>query len=418
MKKFFVLFMLITESLNIHSQYYNSVVVNMSDGNKTTVLTNDIDSITYSDFNTQNIWTKDSVYRTSLSLINNTSFEYFNFYENVFIKTENIGSWSEMRIAYDGSLMMIKNGKNENCPEDLLVVLPSYELGLLYSYTKFDEYGMPKSITMNECIIFIDAYYDNYIDMTIAYNDSIAYSVDSLTLMPSNSRGSKVVTRSWKENNWQRNLAGCLEVLSGIAGISIGSLLVTGSVVSEAGSFGASSPISIPGIMAGTLTIAGGVSTFASGWDTLLTAGESRSNVGDAIYYQLAGEMIANGPQNAYVPEKYIYYMKDPNYSQQLSKAGWIDFFVGLSTDLIDNLYGKTVTWENTRQYYQNKVITGLNKDITTSSATVRGYVSPTITKSLMDGSKIDNEYGIVIYSTIDNQERYKTDSRICRWQS
>lgn len=405
MKKLLVLCLLLAAFVNTNSQTYNSAVVNLIDGNNTTVLTNEIDSITYSNLNTQDIWTKDSIYSIPLSSINNTTFEKFEL-PGVLVKSDNIGDWSEMRIATDGSLMMIKDAEGKGYPEDLVMILPSEDLGVLYSYAKFDENGMPKSVTINDCVILIDAYYNNYVDLTIAYNDTIAYSIDSLSFDNSNSR-IYAPRRSWSENNWQRNLAGIVEIASGAAGVVGGALLIAGSVVSEGGTFGASTPISIPGILAGSATIGGGVSTFRSGWDKLFTPGENRSNIGENIYYQGAGELIANGPQNAYVPEKYFAYMKDPNYSSQLSKAGWINFFVGLSAGLQDNLYGRTVTWEDIRQYYQGKVITGLNKDITTNSVIVRGYIDPSITRSLLDGSKVENEYGIVVYSTIDGKERY-----------
>ena len=405
MKKLLALCLLLVGFVNANSQTYNSAVVNLIDGNITTVLTNEIDSITYSNLNSQDIWTKDSIYRIPLSSINSTDFEKFEL-TGVLIKNDNLGIWSEMRIATDGSLMMIKQAANKEIPEDLVMILRSDDLGVLYSYTKFDENGMPKSITINDCIIIVDAYYDSFVDMTIVYNDTIAYSVDSLTYGSSSSR-EYVPRRSWGENNWQRNVAGIVELASGVAGVVGGALLVTGSVVSEAGSFGASTPISIPGILAGTATIGGGVSTFKSGWDKLFIPGEYRSNVGETIYYQGASELISNGPQNTYVPEQYWAYMKDPNYSKQLGRAGWLNFFVGLTAGIFDNRYGNTVTWEDITNFYQGKVVTGLNKDITTNSALVRGYVAPEITKSLLNGNKVSNEYGIILYSSMNSKERW-----------
>lgn len=405
MKKLLILCLLLISFGKTNSQTFNSAIINLNDGKNTTVLTNEIDSITYSKLNTQDIWTKDSLFSIPLSSINSTTFEKFEL-PDVLVKSENIGDWSEMRIATDGSFMMIKEAGGKEYPEDLVMILPSEDLGVLYSCAKIDEEGMPKYITINDCIIFVDAYYNNYVDLTIAYNDTISYSIDSLSFNNLNSR-EYAPRRSWSENNWQRNLAGIVELASGAAGVVGGALLVTGSVVSEAGSFGTSTPISIPGILAGSATIGGGVSTFRSGWNKLFTPGENRSNVGESIYYQGASELIANGPQNAYIPDLYWSYMKDPNYSQQLGRAGWINFFVSLTAGVFDNIFGYTVTWEDIRNFYQGKVLTGLNKDVTTNSAIVRGYISPSITRSLRDGLKVENEYGIVLYSATDEKERY-----------
>ena len=315
------------------------------------------------------------------------------------VKTEDIGNWSEMRIHKDGSLISLKKYRNQDIPAEGCIIMPNETLGVLYSTFKIDENEVPRYITINDCVIIVDNYYDNYVDITLAYNDSIAYSLDSI---PYN----RILTRAWSENNWQRNLTGIIEIASGAGSIVGGSLLITGSVITETGSLGASTPISIPGILAGSVTIAGGVSSINTGWEKLFIPGASQSNIGETIYYQAAGELIANGPQNAYVPEQYFSYMKDPNYSSQLGKAGWINCLVGLTSGMFDNLFGRTVTWEDIRKYYQGKVITGLSKNITSNSATIRGYISPDITKSLINGSKIENEYGVALYSTKDETER------------
>ena len=386
-------------AVTINSQTYNSIVLNQNDGTKRMILTNEIDSITYGDLNRQIVWTKDSLYKTDISVLNSTTFEKVEL-PDVLIKTEGFVEWSEIRIHKDGSLIALKKQGNQDIPSEGCIIMPNENLGVLYSTFKIDKNGVPQYITINDCVITVDDYSNNYIDITVAYNDTIAYSLDSI---PYN----RNITRAWSENNWQRNLTGILELASGAGDIVGGALLITGSVISEAGSFGGSTPISIPGILAGSATIAGGVSSFSSGWEKLFTSGASQSNIGETIYCQTAGELIANGPQNAYVPEQYFGYLKDPNYSSQLSKIGWINFFVGLTTGIFDNLYGRTVTWEDIRLYYQGKVITGLSKDIATNSATIRGYIAPDITKSLLSGSKIENEYGVVLYSTTDATERH-----------
>lgn len=398
MRMMFLCSLMLLFAMTINSQTYNSLVLNQNSGTKTMILTNEIDSITYGGINRQMIWTKDSLYKTDISVINSTTFEKVEL-PDVLVKTEDIGNWSEMRIHKDGSLISLKKYRNQDIPAEGCIIMPNETLGVLYSTFKIDENEVPRYITINDCVILVDNYYDNYVDITLAYNDSIAYSLDSI---PYN----RILTKAWSENNWQRNLTGIIEIASGAGSIVGGSLLITGSVITETGSLGASTPISIPGILAGSVTIAGGVSSINTGWEKLFIPGASRSNIGETIYYQAAGELIANGPQNAYVPEQYFSYMKDPNYSSQLGKAGWINCLVGLTSGMFDNLFGRTVTWEDIRKYYQGKVITGLSENITSNSATIRGYISPDITKSLINGSKIENEYGVALYSTKDETER------------
>ena len=326
----------------------------------------------------------------------------------VFIETEGIGDWSEMRIASDGSYLLTKNAAGKNIPDSLVAILPSDDLGVLFSCATFDENGMPQFISLNEVCIVVDDYYENYVDLTIYYNDTIAYSVDSLSLENLNSR-KYAPRRSWSENNWQRNLSGIVELASGAAGVVGGALMVTGSIVSEVGSLGTATPISIPGIVLGSVTITGGLSTFESGWNKLFVPGEHHSDLDDTFAYEAVGELISNGTREAvpYIPEQYIRWLRDPNYAQQLDRAGWINFLVGLSAGLFDNRFGRTVTWEDVKRSYQGQVITGIFKDVTANSVVVRGYISPSITRSLMDGSKLQNEYGMILYSTADSKERY-----------
>jgi len=320
-------------------------------------------------------------------------------YADVFVQTDDIGEWSEMRIHKDGSFQIMKINENTNSLENLLMILPEEKEGSMYSYIKFDENEMPKSIVLNDCVIFVDRYYDGYIDLTIAYNDTIAYSVDSLSYNAS-------ISRSYAENNWQRNTIGVVEIASGVIGVVGGSLLITGSILSEVGTFGGATPVSIPGIIAGSTTIAGGISSLRTGYEKLYMPGSNVSNAGETIYFQMASALVQDGPQNNYIPIEYQKYLKDPNYSKNLSKSGWVNFWAGLSAGICDNLYGKTITWDNLVQFYQGKLITGLNKDITSNSVLLRGYVDPVITISLLDGKKVKNEYGILLFSEAYNNER------------
>ena len=340
--------------------------------------------------------------------------ELINMINQPVIITEDIGDWSEMRVFADGSLITVKNMVGREAPEEVLMILPSAELGILYSYVKFDENEVPKYITLNDNIIIVDSYYDNLVDLTVVYENTTAKMFKGLPLNPSGV--SK--TRSWSENNGARNATAIVEIVSGIVGVGLGAVFIAGSLVAEAGSGGASTPISIPGIIAGTATIAGGVSTFRTGWNKIFLPGSHGSDVPQTIGGQIVSVMYSNLPEYAYqngaIPEKFADYLRDPNYANSLNKWGWTNFFVGLTAGIADNIYGRTVTWEDYRNFYNQKdengnekIMTGLSKDITSSSATLRGYVSPSITVSQMNGSSLENEYGIIVVSNSDSSDRH-----------
>lgn len=335
--------------------------------------------------------------------------ELINIINQPVIITEDIGSWTEMRTFADGSLITVKNMVGRETPEEVLMILPSEELGILYSYVKFDENEVPKYITLNDNIIIVDSYDGNNVDLTVVYENTTAYTVKGI---PFSSSGVNK-TRAANENNMVRNTTAWVELASGVVGVVGGSFLVAGSIVSGAGTLGAATPISVPGILAGSATIAGGCSTFKTGWDKLWVPGAHTSNIGETIGFQATSELIPRGLQNAAIPEKYKTYFENPNYSTQISRIGWINFFVGLTAGIVDNIYGRTVTWENLRDFYYQKdengngnVMTGLCKEITSSSATLRGYISPSITVSQLDGSSLENEYGIIVVSNSDPSDR------------
>lgn len=336
--------------------------------------------------------------------------ELINIINQPVIITEDIGSWTEMRTFADGSLITVKNLEGRETPEEVLMILPSEELGILYSYIKFDDNEVPKFITLNDNIIIVDSYDGNNVDLTVVYENTTAYTV---TGIPFSSSGVNK-TRVANENNLVRNTTAWVELASGVVGVVGGSFLVAGSIVSEAGTLGASTPISVPGIVAGSATIAGGCSTFKDGWDKLFAPGRHSSNLAATIGLHATSELIPRGLQNAAIPEKYQTYFENPNYSTQISRIGWINFFVGLTAGIVDNIYGRTVTWDDQRNFYyqkdengNGKVVTGLCKDITSKSATVRGYISPSITVSQLDGSSLENEYGIVVVSASDPNDRH-----------
>ena len=383
------------------SQIYHKLTI-YEDVDKTTeFVTQEIDSITF-DNNKQRIWTKDSVFvlpisEPSMGIISPMAMDAY------LLKTDNIGDWSEMRVSRDGSLLMIKNYDDTSVPKEIFSIVPDYqnEDGLLFIHSNLDEIGRPQTIQLNDCLIHCDSYQDNYANMTIVLHDTLIYSVDSVLITPTDPS-----LRAANENNWQRNLSAGLEAAAGVLSVGGGALLIAGSIVGEFGTVGASTPISVAGIAEGSLMIAGGAASINSAWQKLYMPGAHHSNVGETLYFQAAGTLIGNAPQSPYIPDQYWPYLKEPNNYKALNAAGWLSFFVGLTGGVLDNMYGATVTSEQLKAFYQGKAMTGIYKDRTPYAATVRGYITPSITRSFLDGSKNETEYGIVLYSSLNSADR------------
>lgn len=342
---------------------------------------------------------KDTLYKYSICEIDSIVFTEL---PELFVSSEEIGNWNEMQIHKTGAMHLMHKNPITNNPEEILMFTPHDSLGTILTYVDFDSNAVPKHIYINKNQIIVNKYDERSVSMTIIFNDSISYTVDEVPC-----HLELALTRSYLENNWQRNTCAIVDMVTGIVGVTGGAILIAGSVVGEAGTLGASTPISIPGIIAGSVTIAGGVSSFKTGWEKLFNPGNSYSstNIGDGIYYQGASELISNSSNM--VPDEYFSYIKDPNNSKLLSKIGWANFIAGLTSSIVDNLKGKTVTWDDLLKLYKGKVITGLVKDITVNSALVRGYVSPDITISQITGNKIETEYGIILKSANNKEDRY-----------
>ena len=154
--------------------------------------------------------------------------------------------------------------------------------------------------------------------------------------------------------------------------------------------------------MAGATAIAGGASSLRSALETIIVPGHTNQGL-DGIYFKAVGEVLSNSPRYDFIPDRYFQYIADPANMQMLNRLDWLNFFCGMAIDVGDRLYGRTVTWTDLRNYYEGRVITGLNKNISTNEATLKGYVSPNIIISQKDGSLLDNEYGIIVVSASPN---------------
>lgn len=351
----------------------------------------------------QEIYSNGRVYSKELSQTISTLFDNIDVSE-ICVSRDSIGDWDELRLAADGSMCIRMDDIHNPEYRNVVMILPDSQLGAICYSITLDENDMPKYIAINETVIRIDGYDNETIDLTVAYNDSIIQSLNGLTWQSPSAK----VTRGWANNNWQRNTAGVIELASGVVGVAVGAIMVTGSVVSEAGTLGASTPISIPGIAAGVITIQAGRSSFVSGYEKLFGAKESRSNVLEGIAYQTLGEVVSNERLLNLVPQEYFAYLKDPNYFSSLNSVSRGNFVVGLSAGILDTFWGKTVTWEDIVEFYKGKVLTGVCTDITSSSVKLKGYVYPEVTRSPLNGKKNENEYGIIVNDDKGNSSRYQ----------
>lgn len=401
--------MMLLFATTTHSQNMNNniVVLNKIDTNRTEFLPEEIDSITFDESNRQVVWTKDSIYKLPIYMLDSTTFEKFEV-PDVVVINENIGDWSELRIAKDGSIQMLKNEVGKESPKEVFMILPTKDDGVVLSNSTFDDNGMPKSITINDCIIIVDAYYDNYMDLTIAYNDTIAYSVDSIMTNISDVRmGTRQVE---PEHNWQRKCLLCIDLAIGLGKTLTGGFLIYCSVAAEAPTLGLSSVISIPGIAAGYSTCSSGLEKMTLAYNALKSPESYKTpQIAKKIGAKICTDVITYNLKSTdedieyIINEKYrIIFNRTPDHDLY-KKASLVDnclFAAEVATDITNVKWGKTITWNNIRQSYDKKVLTGICQDKTQKSAMIKGYISPSITNC-------DNEYGIVVCSATEVEDRH-----------
>lgn len=394
MKRFFICLIAFLSAMMSYSLVHHVVVINQNDGTKTEILTNEIDSITFSSLQ-QVVWTKDSIYSIYIPSITNTTISKIDP-SAVIVKTKDIDDWSEMRLCVDGTLMLMKQSET-GAPKEVFMAMPSEELGVFISYIFLDDNAMPKSISVNNYIVFVDAYTDSTIDLTVAYSDSVAYSMPNLSFAPQLAN-----TRAWYENNWQRNVVGVLELVGGALSVGVGSGLIASSGVAEVITVGGSTPVSVPGMIAGSVTFASGCNTFKSGYDKLFMPGEHSTDVPD-IFITLGSQALSEGAIRApeCLPgefvEKYADILADPQNKEILGKLGWTSLVLGLAANILDYSSGQTVTWQERFDLYKKCVLTGEHREVTSTTAIVSGFVLPEILIDPLNNKKIENEYGIIV---------------------
>lgn len=378
----------------------HDIHVYLNNGDIHSFFYNRADSITFNSANEQIVWTTDSLYSVNISAIDSISFGGrtlpISFYE------ENFAGWSDVLFCNSG-MVAFHADKTEDNPEKSLILLPDDVYGLICCYVKYDEHSYPYLISFNDDVIYVSEDTANNPLYTIIQGDSLIYQIGSTLFTDDYISSRKVPRRSWSENNWQRNTIAVGKVITGFVE-SVGSGFV---IIGSLGLGGPSNPVSAQGLVVGGMGFKGGKDLVQSGLETIFVPAAKSSKGMDNYARHTIGnigkkaieEGIKSGKAQEFLlkhlPNDAMYYLADaPKESKWTSWTFWGE----LTFEALDAKFGETITKADKLKaiYDKGNVITGIVKDITPYSATVRGYVSPELTYGL-NGENIDVEYGIIV---------------------
>ena len=314
---------------------------------------------------------------------------------------QGIGDWSEMRICNDGFVVLTKM-ERENVPSEMMMMCPDDSLGAVFSKISFDENSYPTEITMNEYKLLVDWIGDTQFNLTILSPDSISYRFDSLSYNVESQESVKRRVPDINKKPWLTRLGGVIELVGGGIGAVQGAVIMVGSVAIEISSAGISTAISVPGLAIGLNTTKSGVESMYRGFENAFTDNYR----GD--WDPFINNLVTQGAVSTYdymikpnIPENLSKYVKDSKYNPN-SLVSLLPTIVG---EAVSNIAKPSYTWYELVADVQKNVYTGLAMDTTMNSITVRGYGNPYILES--PSEKFETEYGIVIYSEKNPQERY-----------
>ena len=387
-------------------QAQNGVFVYGSNSDTLCFNTNDILEINHG-ISTANTVVIDCIDTTIVRNLEQVDSILFISIPDFMVLNEEIDDWDEIKIHKDGTIMMSKYiGADQ--PSEIALMLPNDSLGTIFSYIKFDENSNPAEIMMNNNKFLFDWLTEDMCNLTIVYSDSISFQYDSISIHDANRTNFRTLRNvSELGNTWQTKVGASLEMIGGALSVVAGSVMIAGSGIAEVFTVGGSTPISVPGIIGGGLAVGGGINSFRTGWNKMWTPGNTYNagnDLGGTIYYQSADKLVGRATQ--YVPDRYFSYLIDTKYQSVTNPAGWIAFFLSAYGDVISG-YGSSFSWFDLNAIvHSNKVITGLVKNISTSTATIRGYVSPDILGTT--NHRFNTEYGIIIRSKSNSEDFQK----------
>ncbi len=303
-----------------------------------------------------------------------------------------IEGWSNVRFCKNSTVIFTKNFDGTQQVSKALMFVPSEECGITSIYGEYDEVGMPKYLSFDDAVVFVEDYKDGKVDLSLIQGKDYMWSSEDILL----EADIATQTRTWSENNWVRNTCAIGGVVTSAIGIGAG-VAVTSSGVGTAG---------------GLLMIGASSKALADNLEVLFGPGDdSNFEIGNYAVEKLQGigmetmiDMLTKN-EESYLktlwPDKFNF----KNGLPDTPNSFWID----LALEMVDAKWGKTVTEATKRRAFiiahlGYQIVTGRADEITEHTARLYGYISPEAMSPL--GKFADVEYGIVVYQTDHERER------------
>ena len=321
---------------------------------------------------------------------------------DTFCSVDFVEGWTETRFGGDGTIVFIKEDDMGRITHSLML-LPNDETVLMPVYVRFDEKEVPSYMSFMDTEIYVDGYTQNTIDFTLAVEEAV-WSIKDVPF--DELKFFSPATKAWADNNWVRNVCAIGNLVVGSLDVVGGALLIAGSGIAETVSGGVSTPISVPGIVAGGVNIAGGCLTIAEGFNTIWGPAEQAQTP--------YAEQVIRDAGLTFVAEFFEFLDRNPDYkfSEKFpkdlvqdaiknGKPGLLSFSIGMGLTTIDELWGETYgRYRTIAQAHEDiNVVTGGADNITSTSAELHGYVSPLATRPL--GEKIYSSISILVWGSI-----------------
>lgn len=330
---------------------------------------------------------------------------------DTFCSVDFVEGWTETRFGGDGTIVFIKEDDMGRMTHSLML-LPNDETVLMPVYVRFDEKEVPSYMSFMDTEIYVDGYTQNTIDFTLAVEEAV-WSIKDVPF--DELKFFSPTTKSWKDNNGIRNACAVGNLVVGSLDVVGGALLIAGSGIAETVSGGASTPISVPGIVAGGVNIAGGCLTIAEGFNTIFGPADQQQApymeqvIRDAGLTSMAAffEFIDRNPDYKFSKK----FPKDLVLDAiKNGKPGLLSFSIGMGLTTIDELWGETYgRYRTIAQAHEDiYVVTGGADNITSTSAELHAYVSPLATCPF--GEKINTRVAIILWGSIVS-DRHIDDS-------
>ena len=399
------------------AQKINGMGVFMSNNQSFISTTTDLDSITYKvDPETkaiiQQIWEKDSLYKYPISTIDSTQFETFELPEGIIIK-DGIGDWSEMRITKDGLCMLQKFYEDSDIPEKLVMFGKSENGDSLLASILCKEDGTPSCICFNDYSIIVDSIYNDSIDFTVAYKDSVAIIYKFIPFGKGTLARGTGPKRSFKQLNLQAKITAIVQ--TGLGAIELIALpestiaLSVGGAIVVCGNYILTSDPDAT-IWLYNIISNGIIDTWKGAYD-LFNIGLSKIFVIDYwpeynsngivdLAKSIAIEVLSQKCLKFGGKDVYNFLVKiDPkDVTKESNMTAWIPIILEGLIRLSDTYGGRIYTISDMRKGYEGGISTEDAQNISRTKYLVRSFVSPKLLRHPADNHIIDCTYGIIVY--------------------